>query len=148
MMAEEKKKLNYAGFVDRLIAYIIDSLVVVVPLFVAYVILFILAITIRSTALAILSMVIPILIGIVIAIYNNIYLIATKGASIGKKFMKLKVVDLGGKYPIGYGRTLLREIVGKFVSGIILCLGYLLIIIDEKKQGLHDKIAGTYVIKE
>jgi uncharacterized RDD family membrane protein YckC len=148
MMAEEKKKLSYAGFVDRLIAYIIDLLVVVVPPLVVFVIFLILAMAIRSQVLASVGMIITILVGIVIAIYNGIYLVATKGASIGKKFMKLKVVDLEGKYPIGYGRTLLREIVGKLISGIILCLGYLLIIIDEKKQGLHDKIASTYVIKE
>jgi uncharacterized RDD family membrane protein YckC len=41
----------------------------------------------------------------------------------------------------------LREIIGKIVSSIILFIGYLMILWDGKKQGLHDKIAGTVVIK-
>mgnify|MGYP000197082409 CR=1 FL=1 len=41
----------------------------------------------------------------------------------------------------------LREIVGKFVSGIILGIGYIMAGFDRNKQGLHDRIAGTYVIK-
>jgi hypothetical protein len=34
---------------------------------------------------------------------------------------------------------------GKFLSGLVLGSGFLLIVIDAKKQGLHDKIAHTVV---
>jgi len=34
------------------------------------------------------------------------------------------------------------------ISGVVLFLGYLWILIDKKKQGWHDKIARTYVVKE
>jgi uncharacterized RDD family membrane protein YckC len=33
------------------------------------------------------------------------------------------------------------------VSGLILGIGYLMVAFDERKQGLHDKIADSYVIK-
>jgi uncharacterized RDD family membrane protein YckC len=33
------------------------------------------------------------------------------------------------------------------ISGLILDLGYLWILIDENKQGWHDKIADTYVVR-
>ena len=34
------------------------------------------------------------------------------------------------------------------LSAIIIGMGFLLIVIDKQKQGLHDKIAKTYVIRE
>ncbi|HCB22768.1 TPA: RDD family protein, partial [Candidatus Daviesbacteria bacterium] len=41
----------------------------------------------------------------------------------------------------------LREILGKLASGLILGIGYLMVAWDSKKQGLHDKIASTYVVR-
>ena len=68
-----------------------------------------------------------------------------RGQTLGMMAMKLKLCSTDGKYPIGYGRGFLRWI-GLFISGIVL-IGYLWILFDEKKQGWHDKIAGTYVVK-
>ena len=47
----------------------------------------------------------------------------------------------------GLGRAALREIPGKIVSAIAICLGFLWIIWDGQKQGWHDKIAETYVLR-
>ena len=41
----------------------------------------------------------------------------------------------------------MREVVGKFISGLVLNLGYLWVIWDGQKQGWHDKIADTYVVR-
>ena len=60
--------------------------------------------------------------------------------------MGLKVIDETGSN-IGYGKSFLREIVGKIVSGLVFNLGYVWVAFDDKKQGWHDKIAGTYVVK-
>ncbi len=68
------------------------------------------------------------------------------GQTIGKKAMKIKVVDLSGKTP-SFFTFFLREFIGKFISAIILGIGYLMILWDKKKQGLHDKIASTVVVK-
>jgi uncharacterized RDD family membrane protein YckC len=35
----------------------------------------------------------------------------------------------------------------KIISGLILCIGYLMVAWDGQKQGLHDKMAGTLVVK-
>ena len=48
---------------------------------------------------------------------------------------------------IGFGTTLLREIIGKIISSIIILLGYIWILFDGQRQGWHDKIASTYVVK-
>lgn len=70
-----------------------------------------------------------------------------KGATLGKMLMKLEVVDENYQ-KITFGKAALREIIGKFVSSFVLCLGYLWVLFDDKKQGWHDKIAKTYVIKK
>jgi len=68
------------------------------------------------------------------------------GATLGKMALRLKVVKTEGE--LDWVTIILRETIGKFVSGIILGIGYLMVAWDPKKQALHDKIAGTYVIRE
>lgn len=67
------------------------------------------------------------------------------GQTIGKKAMKIKVVTYDGKTPTMF-TFFLREVIGKTISAIILFIGYLMVLWDAKKQGLHDKIASTYVV--
>lgn len=68
------------------------------------------------------------------------------GQTLGKKLLGIKVVDVKGKTP-STGVLGTREFVGKLVSTLILGIGFLMIAFDSKKQGLHDKIAKTYVVK-
>lgn len=68
------------------------------------------------------------------------------GQTPGKMAVRVKVIRTDGS-AITYGRAFLRETLGKFLSGIILGAGYLMIAFDPQKQGLHDKIADSYVIK-
>ena len=74
------------------------------------------------------------------------WLVSTRGQSPGKMAIGIKIVKTDGT-SIGIGTTLLREIIGKIVSSIILLLGYIWILFDGKRQGWHDKIASTYVVK-
>jgi len=67
-------------------------------------------------------------------------------ATVGKKVLQLKVTDLQGNrltFMHAAGRFL-----AKIVSGIILGIGYLMVGFTERKQGLHDMIAGTLVQKQ
>jgi uncharacterized RDD family membrane protein YckC len=73
-------------------------------------------------------------------------LTGTYGATLGKMMLGLRVVDTNGQ-KIGFGKAALREIIGKWISAFIFGLGYLWVAFDEKKQGWHDKIAGTFVVK-
>ena len=69
-----------------------------------------------------------------------------KGQTPGKMLLGIKVVDAQGEKP-GLGIAALREIVGRFISSVVFCLGYLWIAIDEEKRGWHDSIASTHVVK-
>jgi len=61
------------------------------------------------------------------------------------KAAKIKLCGTDGTYPVGYGKGFLRWI-GMNISSLVIGLGFLWILIDENKQGWHDKIAGTYVV--
>lgn len=68
---------------------------------------------------------------------------ARSGQTIGKALTGIKVVRADG-YPLGYGKAVLRYI-GYLISAVVLSLGFLWIGFDGKRQGWHDKIAGTLV---
>ena len=69
-----------------------------------------------------------------------------KGQTPGKMVVGIRVVNAEGSIP-GLGSAALREIPGKILSFIAIWLGFLWIIWDGQKQGWHDKIANTYVLK-
>ena len=71
-----------------------------------------------------------------------------QGRSPGKKLLGLRVIYIETGQPAGFWRMMLREVVGKWVSGVVLYLGYLWAIWDEQHQGWHDKIANTVVVRE
>ena len=70
---------------------------------------------------------------------------SSKQATLGKLLVGVKVTDLEGRR-IGFARATGRYI-GRILSGLILFLGYLMVAFTEKKQGLHDMLAGTLVVR-
>ena len=67
------------------------------------------------------------------------------GATLGKMVLGLSVTDEQGNN-ISFLRATGRYF-AKIISALILCIGYLMVAWDGRKQGLHDKIAGTLVVK-
>lgn len=67
-------------------------------------------------------------------------------ATLGKKALGLEVTDLQGNR-IGFGRATGRYF-AKFISALILWIGFIMAGFTEKKQALHDMIAGTLVIRK
>nr|WP_320162056.1 RDD family protein [uncultured Methanoregula sp.] len=65
-------------------------------------------------------------------------------ATPGKVLMHLIVTDLAGSKPT-FARTTLRFF-GKYISALIIFIGFLMIAFTKKRQGLHDKIAGSLVL--
>lgn len=130
--------MQYAGVGVRFVAAIIDGIIVGLVSFVLGAVLGIF----MGEAGAFLN----IILNIAITIFYWVFYQASQGQTIGKKVMGIKVVDLAGNKPTAM-TFFLREIIGKLVSAIILFIGYLMILWDAKKQGLHDKIAGTVVIR-
>lgn len=61
----------------------------------------------------------------------------------GKKIFRLEVITEDGSW--NFINILYRETIGRFLSGL-MNIGYLAIIVTEKKQGFHDKLCDTCVI--
>ena len=67
------------------------------------------------------------------------------GRTVGKWVAGISVVDDQGEKP-GIALAIPREAVGRFVSAITFGIGLIWVIFDDRRQGWHDKIAGTYVV--
>jgi uncharacterized RDD family membrane protein YckC len=65
------------------------------------------------------------------------------GQTPGMRFMGIRVTDRRGAPP-GFVRSL-RRLVGMYLSAIPFGAGFLLILVDDRRRGLHDRIAGTLV---
>lgn len=73
------------------------------------------------------------------------YFHGSTGQTIGKKLLKIKVIQVNGE-PLDYKTAFIRW-VGYFISEIGMFIGFIWAALDKNKQGWHDKIAGTYVVK-
>lgn len=70
-----------------------------------------------------------------------------KSATPGKMVFNLIIVDAKTLQKPTTGQLIIRYL-GYYVSTLFFCLGFLWIAFDKRKQGWHDKIAGTVVIKK
>lgn len=124
-----KAGMEKADAKTRLISYIIDSIII----------------SVVCVSVVFLSVKLGVVFGL---IFPAVYFICAfaEGQTVGMGAMKIKLCRTDGTYPIGYTRGFLRWI-GMQISALVFYLGFLWILIDKNKQGWHDKIAGTYVVK-
>ena len=85
----------------------------------------------------------PMIVTAVIVIYN-LFFWTLLGYTPGKFLLGVKIVRRNGS-KLGLGRAIVR-FVGYWISIIPLGLGFIWIILDPKREGWHDKLAGTHVI--
>ena len=71
---------------------------------------------------------------------------AYKSATPGKIVLNLKIISLGKTETLSKGQLIGRYL-GYFVSMIPLFLGIFWVAFDKRKQGWHDKLANTAVVK-
>ena len=79
-------------------------------------------------------------------IYSIVMESSVRQGTWGKVLLGLKVSDEKGN-PITFSRSLVRNL-SKILSTTTLGLGYLMGFFDKRQQCLHDRIAGTVVIKD
>ena len=142
--------VRYGGFWIRFVAAIIDGIivqVVVMPLsFVAGGVSGFAGVMggVPRSGLPILGGLIGFVIGVFGTwLYEALMESSTRQATLGKMVFGMKVTDLGGNR-ISFGRATGRHF-GKWVSALILGIGYIMAGFTERKQALHDMLAGTLV---
>lgn len=135
--------LSYAGFWIRVWASVIDSLLlaaVTVPLlFAIYGRAYLESDSmIAGTWDVLLNYLLPAIAIVVFWIYRQ--------ATPGKMVIHARVVDANTGLPATRGQYIGRYL-GYFVSTLPLGLGLLWVAFDPRKQGWHDKMAGTVVVR-
>ncbi len=139
---------QYAGFWIRVLAYIIDSILLAVvscPLALGLGALEAASnIDPNSPALAFGNLGVN---AVSIAagwLYFGLMESSSWQASVGKRLVGIKVSDLAGNR-LTFGRATGRYF-GKVLSGMICGIGFIMVAFSEQKQGLHDLIASTLVV--
>jgi uncharacterized RDD family membrane protein YckC len=134
--AEPGVGVAYAGFGPRLLALIIDGIILGVIGGVVGLIF--------GGDMSGLNPVANIISLVVSAAYF-IYFFSQSGQTLGGRVTGVKVVDANGGL-LSVGRAAVRWIVA-YVSAIVIFVGYLWMLWDSRKQTWHDKAAGSIVIK-
>jgi len=81
----------------------------------------------------------------ILAVTYSVGFVGRRGQTPGKMALRIKIIQTSGS-EMTYGRAFLRWL-GQIASSLILGTGYLMIAFSRNKQGLHDFIAQTYVIR-
>ncbi|MFZ6647125.1 RDD family protein [Undibacterium sp. TJN25] len=136
-------ELEYVGFGPRFWAFIVDSVLITVLLLVLLLVVYDFkdlssGVMLTGWTSIFLNYVLPAL--IVLAFW------ILKSATPGKMAIGAKIVDADTGLPPSMRQHIIRY-VGYFVSMIPFFLGFLWIVFDNRKQGWHDKMAGTVVVR-
>ncbi len=160
--SETPRKITYAGFWWRFLAYIIDDIIIG---FVKFIILIPVWAVLGFSIFKLsefsscndeidLSVIAPLfglifftaLISIVITwLYFALMESSSKQGTLGKMALGIKVTDIEGNR-ISFLRATGRYF-GKILSGMILMIGYIMAGLTPKKQALHDMLANCLVMK-
>lgn len=135
-----EKKQNYAGFWIRVAAALIDSVLM-------YIVFFGAAFLFMDGGLENIAMGMTITLQLIFAAAGILYFAgmesSSRQATLGKMAVGIKVCNAQGEQ-LSFANALGRYF-AKFISAITLYIGFMMVGWDKKKQGLHDKIASTYV---
>lgn len=83
-----------------------------------------------------------VLAGLAYLVWDYGYLQGVRGASIGKAVLNFRVVSENTGQPIGFGRSVVRQL-AHVLDGVILGIGFLFPLWDAKRQTLADKVMQT-----
>lgn len=135
---QSQPEMDYAGLGLRFVAYLVDAIILG---FIRFIVSLFFGVSFMDSSSELLWF---------DSIFNFLYFIILESgsnqATYGKRFMKLRVVDEAGER-ISLGKATIRNL-SKIISAFILLIGFIMIAFDSRKQGLHDKIAGTFVVQD
>ena len=139
--------MDYAGFWIRTAAFVIDLFIIGIVNFVIFVPLGILLPNSSENPMAVFSF-LPVIMLLqygIPAAYDT-WFVGKYGATPGKMACKLKIAVADGS-KLSYLRALGRHF-AKYLSGMILLIGYIMAAFDDQKRTLHDRICETRVVRQ
>ena len=132
-----------AGFGVRFAAALIDAALIT---FLAIPLWIVASFAVRQNPL-VATFAVPAIFGLLSLVYPIVFW-ATRGATPGKLFLRLRIIGPrpGPEDGLGWSTAIVRFL-GYVVSTALLGVGFLLVLFTSQKQGLHDLIAGTRVVR-
>jgi uncharacterized RDD family membrane protein YckC len=131
---------RYAGFWTRVAASLLDGIITGI---IGILVNFLVNAVLKNTSAVLAT---SNFINLIIAwLYYALQESSPKQATLGKQALGIYVTDLDGNQ-ITFLKATLRYF-AKILSTLILFIGYIMVAFTEKKQGLHDMLAGTLVLK-
>lgn len=88
---------------------------------------------------------IMLVVGLAIGIAYDVFFLRRYAATPGKLAVGVRIERADGS-PLSTGRIIGRYF-GRSLSGLVMCIGYLIAAFDEQKRALHDFICDTRVVK-
>ena len=141
--------MNYGGFWVRVLAYIIDTLILVAVFFPLIFIFGTSNVETADMSFSANAQSDSPLLNLFLTIIALAYFVGFESSSVqgtpGKRAMGLVVTDLDGRR-ISVLRAIGRYF-AKILSSLILFIGYIMVAFTERKQGLHDMICSTLVVR-
>lgn len=156
----DQTAVTYAGFWKRFAAYLIDSIILSVAGFLAILpILGLIGLGVGSAMsgdsesmvgfiIAAIGAYLIAILALMVAtwLYYALMETSVNQGTLGKMALGIKVTDLNGNR-ISFGKATGRYF-GKILSSMIFMVGYLMAGFTEKKQALHDIMAGCLVVNK
>ncbi len=156
----DQPSVSYAGFWKRFVAYIIDdfilsvaAILIALPLGAIFGLGFLSGLSADAESAAPLFALAASAIGVAILavgvagwLYYALMESSVNQGTLGKMALGIKVTDLEGN-KISFGKATGRYF-GKIVSGMIMYIGFIMAGFTEKKQALHDIMAGCLVVNK
>jgi uncharacterized RDD family membrane protein YckC len=149
-MELEHGKISPAGFCIRLVAVIIDGIIMTIvhipinmffptPNHMQYV---------QFDATTYTNIGINTLFSLIVIFFYYGWFYKNKGATPGKLAMDLRVINTENGQNLSYLRTFFRETVGKFISAMVFGIGFIMVAFRSDKKALHDLLFTTQVLKK
>jgi len=148
MLSQNKENILYAGFFVRLSAYIIDCIIVGLALLVIKVPYLVTSIINSEIFIAKPILFKFSIVDIIVYLLSLVYFVLMTyycGATLGKKVLNIRVCKESGD-KLSLIDVLYRESIGRYLSGLIVFIGYIIIAVDSRKRGLHDILCDTVVV--
>jgi uncharacterized RDD family membrane protein YckC len=138
--------MEYAGFWLRFGAWFIDYIILGIGSMIIYLPLTIMgAFSLENPAVFVSFQIVATIFNFALPAAYEIWFVGKYAATPGKMACKIKVVTADAE-KISYARSVGRHF-AKYISGLILGIGYIMAGFDDQKRALHDRICDTRVIK-
>ncbi len=138
----------YAGFFVRLAAFLVDMIIVNAGLLVVRIPMWILAIGHPDQFLVrdlIFKYSIADMVVYGLTVLYFVLMTYHSGATLGKKLFHIRVISTEYR-DMTLFEVVFRETIGRFLSAVVMQIGYLLIMVEKDKRGLHDLLSDTCVV--